>query len=568
MNIMPAAIKPTKATKPKVVKPTERQKVETIFWADQIAEEAIARVGNGPVICKCAASPSGAKHIGNLFDVMKAYIIYKAVVKKGHPAQFVFTNDDKDPLRTIPMKLPNLEGELVDATKFNEGFTKYAGHPYHTIPDPFDCCHNWAEHFTKVWLDGIYALIPEKELKVFSNEILYSEGKFDPYIETIFRNIEKAREIISRFQSHITDDYIPFHVVCENCGKITTTVTGFDLDEKTVAYTCSGRELAGKYVIQGCGHTGETAWKNGKLAWRFETSSQMAMLKVTVEPFGKEHAEGTVPSATAITKELFHIEPPIFPIYEFLLVNGEKMSARRGNVYIVQDMLDIIEPEILMYFYTKRSLKQRDLNLKSIYQLVDDFERVERIYWNVDEEQNEHDKINAVREYESAMPAIPKHMPLRIEYQFAAMVSQLAPDTEQALKMLKASGHIKPDQHLGPEEIAQIARRLTLARKWVHKHAPEMAVKINDELPKEISFALTAQQKLALQSLEKVLEKETDQAKLYNSFYDISKQHNLPTKDFFRAAYQTLINKPAGPRLAPFIMALGRQRVRAILNQL
>jgi len=558
----------TKTAESKAVKPVERQKVETIFWADQIAEEAIARVGNEPVICKCAASPSGAKHIGNLFDVMKAYIIYKAVVKKGHPAQFVFTNDDKDPLRTIPMKLPSLEGELVDATKFNEEFIKYAGHPYHTIPDPFGCCHSWAEHFTKVWLDGIYALIPEKELKVFSNEIMYGEGKFDPYIETIFRNIEKAREIISRFQSHITGDYIPFHVVCENCGKITTTVTGFDLDKKTVTYTCTGRELAGKYVIQGCGHIGETAWKNGKLAWRFETSSQMAMLKVTVEPFGKEHAEGTVPSATAITKELFHIEPPIFPIYEFLLINGEKMSARRGNVYIVQDMLDIIEPEILMYFYTKRSLKQRDLNLKSIYQLVDDFERVERIYWGIDQEQNEHDKINAVREYESAMPAIPKHMPLRIEYQFAAMVSQLAPDTEQALKMLKSSGHIKPDQHLGPEEIAQIARRLTLARKWVHRHAPEMAVKINDDLPKEISLALTAQQKLALQSLAETLAKETDQAKLYNSFYDISKQHNLPTKDFFRAAYQVLINKTSGPRLAPFILALGRQRVRAILGQI
>jgi lysyl-tRNA synthetase class 1 len=95
-----------------------------------------------------------------------------------------------------------------------------------------------------------------------------------------------------------------------------------------------------------------------------------------------------------------------------------------------------------------------------------------------------------------------------------------------------------------------------------------MAVKINDELPKEISLALTAQQKLALLALTKVLEKEIDQAKLYNSFYEISKSHNLPTKDFFRAAYQVLINKTSGPRLAPFILALGRERVRAILEQI
>jgi len=565
---------PKKPKQLKTQKPREilgKPPAKDVFWADQLAAQIIERMkkaGRTEAVCRAGASPSGAKHIGNLFDVMKAYIVYKALKKKGVPVRFVLTHDDRDPLRTIPAKLPNRQGQLVDTAPFKEKFIEYVGHPYYTIPDPFECCNNWAEHFSRVWENGIIGCgISEKEIEFASNNYLYESGKFEPFIRMVLENIKHVREVFAPFQQTMKSDYVPISMLCENCGKIIAKVVGWDLRNRTVEYSCETKLLAAKYAITGCGHRAVAPWSKCKLAWRFEWPAQWAMFNTDFEAFGKEHAEGSWPSGQAIAKEIYKFEPPIPHIYEFILVDGKKMSARVGNAYIAQDLLDVIEPEILIYFYTKRSKKQRDLNMKTIYQLVDDFERTERIYWGIEKEPNEHDRINAIREYESAMPVMPKRMPLRIEYQFAAMISQLAPDTETAIKMLKASGHIKPE-HLEPDEVAQVARRLTLARKWVHRHAPEQSIKINDTVPAEIRASLTDKQRTALAALSNILKEEIDQKTLYDSFYEITKNANIPTKDFFQAAYKVLIGKPAGPRLAPFILALGRNRVQAIFKQL
>ncbi|MEM7813844.1 MAG: lysine--tRNA ligase [Candidatus Aenigmatarchaeota archaeon] len=566
------AAKQVKAAMARVKVPPAEEVSKFGFWADQIADEIAARIkaaGKPEAVVKAGASPSGAKHIGNLFDVMKAYIVYKALKKKGIPARFVLTHDDRDPLRTMPAKLPTLEGKLVDTAPFRENFVKYVGHPYHTIPDPFDCCHSWAEHFSKVWEDGIMGCgISEKEIEFVSNNSLYTHGKFEPFVATVLKDIKKVRQVFAPFQKSMKLDYVPLTAICQNCGKITARVVDWDMQNKTLTYSCEAKLIAAKYAITGCGHKAVVPWDKAKLAWRFEWPAQWGIFGVDFEAFGKDHAEGSWPSGQVVAREIYKINPPIPHIYEFLLVNGEKMSARRGNVYIAQDMLDIIEPEIFVYFYTKRSKKQRNLDIRNIYLLVDDFERVERIYWGVEKEPNEHDRLNAIREYESAMAVMPKRMPLRIEYQFAAMVSQLAPDTEHAIKMLRASGHIKPDQHLTPDDIAQVAHRLTLARKWVHKYAPEFAIKINDTVPKEIVSMLTAKQRAALRDLAALLEQRIDQQSLYNAFYEIAKKHDLPPKEFFNAAYRVLIGANSGPRLAPFIMALTPSRVKAILEQI
>ncbi|MBI5061686.1 MAG: lysine--tRNA ligase [Candidatus Aenigmarchaeota archaeon] len=543
-------------------------KDEIKFWADQLAEEAVKKAGAGTVTCKCAASPSGAKHIGNLFDIMKSYNVYKSVLKKGHPARFIFTSDDRDPLRTIPPRLPTLDAKWVPTERFEKRLSEYLGHPYTDIPDPFECCQSWAEHFTKVWLDGIYTLIPEKEIHAFSNTELYEKGDFDPYIEIIFKNIKKARKIISKFQKSVTFDYIPFHAICERCGKITTKVVGFDIDKKAVSYICSGRELAGKYKIEGCGHRGETSWHNGKLAWRFETPAQMALFHVTVEPFGKEHAEGTVRSSKVILKDLFEIDPPLFPIYEFLLVGGKKMSAREGNVYLTQEILDIIEPEVFAYFYTKRSLKQRDLDLKNIYHLVDEFDKAERIFFGAEKLDNEKEKMNIIRMYETAIQEIPKELPVRIPYKFAAVVAQTTAHLEHAIKVLTATSHVK--RKLSGEDMDVIRQRLNLAKNWVVKFSPENMIKINEKIPESIAKKLTDVQKQALRDLVIFInDKPTmDEEELTNKFYEIINYHNMKSADFFSAAYQVLIDKKSGPKLAQFIIAIGELKVKKLLEQI
>ena len=132
-----------------------------VFWADQIASVAMERAQReGSIVtCRTAASTSGAKHIGNFFDIAKAYIVHKAVLKKGYKSRTVFTHDDRDPLRTVPLRLPDLDGKWVALDEAaQQKIAKYLGYPYVAIPDPFNCCDSWARHFARVLEDGISAV--------------------------------------------------------------------------------------------------------------------------------------------------------------------------------------------------------------------------------------------------------------------------------------------------------------------------------------------------------------------------------------------------------------------------
>ena len=88
-------------------------------------------------------------------------------------------------------------------------------------------------------------------------------------------------------------------------------------------------------------------------------------------------------------RRVFEREPPIPFVYEFFLVNSAKMSASKGNVYIVQDMLKVMEPESFVYFYAKRPEKQRDLDLAHLSRMVEEFDEAERVYFGKSEERTE-----------------------------------------------------------------------------------------------------------------------------------------------------------------------------------
>lgn len=536
--------------------------MESQFWADQLAEQIIARAKRERVVAniKCQQTPSGGKHIGNLNDVARAYFPYKAVLERGESATFVHTTDDRDPLKDVPRKVPDLEGnwrlskDLMDMTPF-------LGMPLCRIPDPFECCSSWSRHFTKVWMDGVYALGMSPEL--YSVNDLYEQGKFEPYMRMVFEKREAVGIIVSKFQETKGEKYIPFDAICRNCGRL-ANIDNFDLEKKLVHFVCGGKSIKKKKSI-GCGKDAWVPWTEGKLQWRFEWPALMAIFNTTYEPFGKDHYEGSWKSVLEIMPKIYNREPPIPFVYEFFLVNSEKMSASVGNVYIVQDMLKIMEPEIFLYFYTKRPGRQRNLDLSHIYFLIDDFERAERIYFGKEDEPNKKEKANIMRMYGSVAEKR-EHMPIRVPYQFAALIGQTASSEEgidRAIELLKFTGHIK---HAGPKDRAAIAKRLALAAHWARTYAPPEARLIaNSELPRP-DFAKN--ERSALLSLLQELRKNHNEKELQAEIYEIAKSNDMEPKDFFRLMYQILLSKDSGPRLGPFIIAIGKERVISMLEQL
>ncbi|MEM2921026.1 MAG: lysine--tRNA ligase, partial [Candidatus Bathyarchaeia archaeon] len=151
------------------------------YWADRIAKDAIAhsrRAARGLVTVRSAGSPSGGKHIGNMNDQVRAYFIHLAVKDTGYASRCVQTSDDMDPLRVVPSRLPDGEGEWreLSAEKVRE-LSRHLGKPVSRVDDPFDCHGSWAEHFTRLLDDGLNRI--DVKLETYYVSEMYKKGDFD-----------------------------------------------------------------------------------------------------------------------------------------------------------------------------------------------------------------------------------------------------------------------------------------------------------------------------------------------------------------------------------------------------
>ncbi|ELZ80879.1 lysyl-tRNA ligase, partial [Haloferax elongans ATCC BAA-1513] len=356
------------------------------FWADDVADEIEARGPDEPIVIKGGVSPSGVAHLGNFNEIMRGYFVAEVLRERGHEVRQVFTSDDKDPLRKLPRKLADEDGNIVGLGEVDAGaLGRNLGKPYTAIPDPFGETDSYAAHFAALLkADADRLGVP---VEMLSNTEMYENGDFDPVVEHVLENIETARDVLSEYQSKVDDDYVPFNPVCAECGKITETVTDIDLDAGTVEYACTDMTV-GDNTIDGCGHEGTATFREGKLPWRFEWPGQWQVLGVDHEPFGKDHAEGSWPSGKDIAENVLEIEPPVPMVYEWFTLNGEALSSSAGNIVTVPEMLELLEPEVLRYFFALNPRKARDLDLTRLDQLVDDFDRFERAYHGEVDDEN------------------------------------------------------------------------------------------------------------------------------------------------------------------------------------
>ncbi|MGB9577476.1 MAG: lysine--tRNA ligase, partial [Candidatus Norongarragalinales archaeon] len=510
-----------------------------MHWADQLAEKIIERAkreGRTPNV-KCQQTPSGGKHIGNLNDVLRAWFPVKAVRQKGVECEFVHTTDDRDPLKDVPLKLMDLNGKWHSSTEFPR-IKEFLGMPLCRIPDPFGCCDSWSEHFTEVWMRGVFDLDVHPTL--YSVNRLYEEGRMEPFIRTVFEKSAEVGKIVARFQATKKEDYIPFDAICPQCGRL-ANVDSFDLQNRLVHFTCGGKAIKSR-KSEGCGFEGEVPWSEGKLQWRFEWPALMCLFNTTFEPFGKDHFEGSWKSVLEIMPKIFGREPPIPFVYEFFLVNGEKMSASKGNVFVVQDILQIVEPEVFRFFYAMRPEKQRDLELSRIFQLVDEFDECERIYFGVSSARSENREENYKRMYELAMNSVPSKAPVRVSYSFAAFLTQLM-DDDAVVKKLVELGHLKK---ASDEDLAAARKRVRLARNWVALYAaPESKLSLLEASESLAKFALLPENaKRVLQEFAVAYGKPgVSEQELAAEAKRLCAEHSLQSVDFFKAAYSVLFGR-------------------------
>jgi len=125
----------------------DQEIVHHAFWADEVADAIEARNPDEPIVIKGGVSPSGVAHLGNFNEIMRGYFVAEVLRERGHEVRQVFTSDDKDPLRKLPRKLANSEGEIVGLGEVDAGaLGRNLGKPYTAIPDPFGESDSYTQH--------------------------------------------------------------------------------------------------------------------------------------------------------------------------------------------------------------------------------------------------------------------------------------------------------------------------------------------------------------------------------------------------------------------------------------
>lgn len=510
-----------------------------MHWADKVAEELLQR-GREHVI-ETGTSISGIPHVGNASDVIRGDVVRKALAKKGIDAKFIWISDDSDPFRKIPVGMEELR--------------KYLGYPVWDIPDLNGCHKNFVEHYVEPFLSDLEKF--DAKPTHYSATELYRNGEFHDEIITVLKNYEKIIEILNKFKTEpVSEKFLPWSPICENCGKISTTrAYELDLENEAVKYICRDVTVSGGEV-NGCGHKGENYLRKGygKLPWRVEWAVRWKHFRVTCEPLGKEHggSGGSYWTSKDISEEIFNWEAPIPVIYEFFTLNGEKISSSKGNVITLSDWLKIAEPEVLKFFMYKRLEKHRDINLRAIPNLVDEYDELEKVYFRL-KEGGEDDK----RIYELAQIDKPKL--LQIPFTLCAMLSQTVSDLnlDEISRRLIIHGYENFDME-------RLKKRLELARNWNELYGPDYLkfriLEDNeiDSIKKEIPPKVIRCLKILADELEKKWKPE----ELHKRIYEISRNNNLEPTELFEWIYMVLIGRKKGPKAAMFLLTIDKNFIQ------
>lgn len=313
-----------------------------MYWADEIADSIIKKKPNkDEYVCAAGISPSGSVHIGNFRDIATSYFVVKALRSKGKKARLLFSWDEFDRLRKVP----------VNVAKVDDKFEENIGKPYVDVKDPFGEKASYAQRFEEEFENSVKPFGIDLDFRHQAE--MYRSGKYTKYI---LLALQKRKEIFDILASHRTqavqegerDNYYPVQIYCSSCGKDTTKITSLSDDCTKGTYTCA------------CGHSSSydfTTEFNCKLAWKVDWPMRWAYEGVDFEPGGKDHASphGSYDTSKDISRAIFGYEPPMFKGYEFIGIKGTtgKMSGSSGLNLTPDTLLKIYQPEVILWLYAK-----------------------------------------------------------------------------------------------------------------------------------------------------------------------------------------------------------------------
>lgn len=502
--------------------------------------------------------------------------------------------DDYDRYRKVPAGVAGVD----------ESWGEHIGKPLTSVPAPKGSAHpNWAEHFKAAMIDALAELGVEFDgisqtaqytSGVYREQILHAmthRGDIDAILDQYRtkkapakkqqKPVDEAEVEAAEGSGAAAEDdgssgsagYFPYKPYCGNCEKDLTTVTSYDDATTELSYTCNA-----------CGFS-ETVRLNefnrGKLVWKVDWPMRWAYEGVVFEPSGVDHSSpGSSFQVGGQIVGIFGGKQPIGPMYAFVGISGmAKMSSSRGGVPTPGDALKIMEPQLLRWLYARRRPNQS-------FKIAFDQE-IQRLY-------DEWDKLDAKVAEGAALPAdiaahsravgtaggeLPRTARV-LPYRTLASVADItAGHEDQALRILS---ELDPDNPLSALDEAR--PRYDKAEAWINTQVPaDQRTIVRGEPDAELLKSLDEASQQSLRLLLDGLASHWSLDGLTHLVYGVPKvQAGFPAdatpkelpaeiktsqRAFFALLYQLLVSRDTGPRLPTLLLAVGQERVRALLGE-
>jgi lysyl-tRNA synthetase class 1 len=560
-------------------------------WVSQIADRVMRRVDEEPgtpaarVVCASGISPSGPIHLGNLREVLVPHFVAEEIRSRGVPCDHLLSWDDYDRLRKLPAGVP-------------DRFAEHIGKPLTSVPDPSGSLPSWADRFKAPFRDAIERL--GVEIREISQAEMYRRGAYRDAVIDAIDNRSLINDVLARYRTleaeqaagdspppgtgydesqaevddaELGDDYWPYKVYCQQCGRDTTEISAAERDGAScvLAYACSSCGYHGRFDLATENH--------GKLVWKVDWPMRWAYEAVTFEAAGADHSSpGSSFSVGAeLVGKVFGGRPPEYASYSFVGIRGmSKLSSSAGGAPRPSDALEVLEVPILRWMYVRKTPRQAiTIDLSSgIHTLYDEWDALVRKVDSGDAAGSQVLAYDRARRTEAGgeLPRPRAVVPFRT---LVSAVSVAAGDEAQTARIIGELTDVPT------AEAAATEPRLGLARRWLASFAPEdERITVRREPDWDRLDRLTEQEATWVDIILRHLDDDWSLDGARNLAYGVPKlaaglpldsppspELKVDQRTFFKLLYQLLLSSDTGPRIPTLLMALGQDDVRRLLGE-
>lgn len=520
--------------------------VNASHWADIYAERIVREKGEkAQYTCASGITPSGTVHIGNFREIISVDLVVRSLRSRGKTVRFLYSWDDYDVFRKVPKNMPN-QAQLEEHLRW----------PITLVPDPWGKESSYARA-NEADLERLLSTVGIEPEYIYQaaryRSSVYAEG-----IRTALEKREAIREILNRHRTEpLAADWWPVSVFSNFTNTDNTTVLGWD-DAYGLTYRC---EDSGKTETVDLRTTAAV-----KLPWRIDWPMRWAHEGVDFEPAGKDHHSegGSFDTAKLLCKDIYGVDAPVSFQYDFISIKGRggKISSSSGEVVSLSDVLEVYEPAVTRYLFAGTRPNTEfaisfDLDVIKIYE---DYDRTERIYYG-SEDVGEKRRAKEARIYELSQVDRPQaDMPFQAPFRHLCNILQIVDgDIAKALGMIPG---------VREADLKRLTCRAECAWNWITRFAPEdfrYTLRTPQSEPIPVDEACRKAIVLLAQELSTRFS-DHDEKSLSESIYRVAGEAGVDPKEFFTVMYRVLVGKERGPRLAGFILTIGRDRMLELLR--